>query len=714
MRTLAPVAIFAAFCLGISGQKRPQERRDAFPGSLVRPAFFLGSLLALTWWIFSSLELFPLVFTLAFSLLVWGRPRPAAPTSFERIVFSRWAPAAAAVLVVLVASATGGRFDPVPLGFALLPFLPFPLDRGRLRSFFRSPWSAATLGALLLAIDAVAWARFDFALSVCLLLTGVLVLGRRTPPQVPAEKGGSVLYPALLGILSALAVGLVWGSLAPVPSFHDEASYLLQAKLFTEGRWKVPSPPLPEFFEQFHVLMTPVMASKYPPGHALLLAAGVWTGAPALVPLALTGITGALLFALARRVANSQVALLAWLMWVGSPRNLDYRSTYLSDVTTGALWLLGWWMLLRWKETGRPGFLLGLSACVGWGAITRELTTVAFAIPAAVVVLGIAKARCAWRDVGLAAAAGAAILLVIPFWNSRTTGDWRVSPRALYTQQYMPYDLPGFGPGAPRPTRDLPPELRSLNVALEGYKDRHTISRLPSTLLARARNIEDSVFGNGSSLLFPFALAGLFQLCAAGVLALATGALLLLLYLSYWHMNNWTAYYMELFPVICLVTALGIAWFVSTLAGILARRASDSARVFAVIKSAGVVLFSVVLAATAVLRIERIRSEKKGRLAEQADFRLRIREIREPAIVFVRYETRRDMHRSLVQNEDDPARLLVWVVHDRGEDNQRLLQAVPGRKPYLFDEARRTLLAGLKAPFVARIDVKSAALERDR
>jgi hypothetical protein len=193
-------------------------------------------------------------------------------------------------------------------------------------------------------------------------------------------------------------------------------------------------------------------------------------------------------------------------------------------------------------------------------------------------------------------------------------------------------------------------------------------------------------------LLIPFALVGLLQLTAAGALALATGALLLLLYLSYWHMNNWTVYYIELFPVLCFVTALGIAWLVSTLAGVLARRASDPARGSAFLALVGTLVFSIALGLLAFLNLERVRSEKRLNLAEQTDFRSRIREIQEPAVVFVRYAPRRDLHRSLVQNGDDPARLRVWVVYDRGEDNQRLLRAAPGRSPYLFDEARRAFL----------------------
>jgi hypothetical protein len=87
-----------------------------------------------------------------------------------------------------------------------------------------------------------------------------------------------------------------------------------------------------------------------------------------------------------------------------------------------------------------------------------------------------------------------------------------------------------------------------------------------------------------------------------------------------------------------------------------------------------------------------IRAEKREKLEEQTDFRSRIRKIGGPAVVFVRYGPAHDVHHSLVQNLDDPARLRVWVVHDRGEENRKLLLAAPGRRPYLYDESRRSLI----------------------
>jgi hypothetical protein len=80
-----------------------------------------------------------------------------------------------------------------------------------------------------------------------------------------------------LGILAlevVLRCSLLAGTGFPVPSYHDEFSYLLASDTYAEGR--LANPPLshPEFFETDHVLVTPTYASKYQPGQGLFLAFG--------------------------------------------------------------------------------------------------------------------------------------------------------------------------------------------------------------------------------------------------------------------------------------------------------------------------------------------------------------------------------------------------------------------------------------------------------
>lgn len=82
----------------------------------------------------------------------------------------------------------------------------------------------------------------------------------------------AILCVSLLGLFGCMALTLVRG--IPVPYVHDEFAFLLQADTFAHGRLANPPHPHAESFETFHVLQHPTYAGKYPPAHAIFLAAG--------------------------------------------------------------------------------------------------------------------------------------------------------------------------------------------------------------------------------------------------------------------------------------------------------------------------------------------------------------------------------------------------------------------------------------------------------
>ena len=535
-------------------------------------------------------------------------------------------------------------------------------------------------------------------LTVTVTLASILLLAlmaHRAGHQPSPERGSAVGWldtrAAVVAVFATtfVVIWYAWAAWNPMPVVHDEMAYVLQAGIFARARWALPSPPLPMFWEQMHVITEPTLASKYFPGHSLVLAVGALAGWPALMPLLLQSTIAALLFVLARRVANGAVAFVAWTTWLFSPMVLYLGSSYYSEATTGACWLAAWYALLEWRASRKLPWLLAVAFLTGWCAITRPLTGLAFAVPVAIVVLRDVVRQHRWRDLACAAAVGALVLAILPLWSARTTGDWRVTPLSLYTRMYMPYDVPGFGldttPLAHAATRDL----EKWNGVYRAQHVNHVPSRLLEIFAERWRSLWMKLWETSSGIVGVFAVLGIFTLRAPAAFALGSGIVLILAYLSYGTPAEWTLYYYESTPAFAFLAAAGMAWAASLIGRPV--RASDAAmfdwtsvRYTRALVSTGLVLTLPGLVALQLVHRQHIDDRKylvafDGLLASIPDRR---------AIVFVRYSPAHDPHVSLVRNSADPGDERIWVVHDRGDrDNARLLALAPERKAYLFDDA---------------------------
>lgn len=480
--------------------------------------------------------------------------------------------------------------------------------------------------------------------------------------------------PWIAGVAASLCVYVAWGSLSPWPIMHDEWAYWLQAGQYAALRWSVPPPPVPEFFEQLYVLVTPVFASKYWPGHAITIAPGFALGVPALVPLLLTGLAGALVFASARRVAGQNVAALTFVLWVSTFGNLRFRASYFSELTTSTVWLAAWYALLRWRETRRPAWMAVLAVCTGWGAVTRPATMFVFAIPVGIVVIGDAWRYRLWRHLVLGVLCGTVVLGVLPLWSARTTGDWRTTPLALYTRQYLPFDVPGYVVNDAPPERALPPEMERVRGFLREIKTEQVTAPAWLTFAARAGFMLRDAFAGWR---LPLALAFAFGLATCGRIgwfAVGSAVLLVVAYASQAHTRDWTVYYLEAFPAVAFVSALGVRAFLRI------AKVGWRPRWLAPIAIVAVVA---VAADTASAR------SILGRVASHTvEFRGGVASLpKSPNVVFVRYAPQRNMHISLVTNEGVLDNARSWIVHDRGADDIRLIGMAKGRTPYLYDEA---------------------------
>ena len=532
-------------------------------------------------------------------------------------------------------------------------------------------------------------------LPLALIALGTLILRRVRPSfdiaTVTAPLEGRAA-PIIVGIITTLVTWWLWGTLSATPYVHDEVAILLQAKIFAGFRWAAPSPPLPEFFEQFHVFVTPTLAPKYPPGHALTMVPGIWLGLPGLMSVLLSGVTGGMLFLLARRYSNGVVALLAWLIWLIAPAGLRFRPSYFSEITTGTIWLVAWWTLIRYRETSARRWLVALAALIAWGGISRPVTMIAFSIPVGAFVLWTVWKRRAWLDVAAALPLALAICAIVPLWGRAVLGEWGKNPYAYYQALYLPVENPGLGVDTTPPLRQLPPDMARFNDYARPMHEVHTAERLPEQLEARLLELRRGMWG-GHYFLYLLAILGALVMPGAVAAALGTCVLVVLGYLSIAHQPYWLIYYLEVLPVLAFLSALGLWQFVTLVTELSLKRVGRARELAlpALVTCAALVSW---LSMDSLDWFAMWRRQLSLAPKYHETFNELVSKIPDKkAVVFVRYAPNASVHLSLTNNEPDVASARVWAVHDLGEENLRLLEAAPDRVPYLYEElpGRRVL-----------------------
>ncbi len=482
--------------------------------------------------------------------------------------------------------------------------------------------------------------------------------------------------PLACGLVAAVLTAVTFGGLKTPPGWHDEAAYLLQAKLFAHGTWVAPSPRLPEFFAQFHVLVVPKLAAKYPPGQALFLVPGVVLGLPGLMIVIAAGVTAALLFMLVQARWGQTAGLGAVLLWVLCPMALYWRSSYVSEVTSGMFWLVGLLLAATWWEIGGLKAATALGVVVGAMAITRPLTALAFAAPLCLpcMVRTIRKHRV--REGVAAVLATIALLLVLPAWALHTTGNASRSPLSLYTAQYMPWDRLGFGLNTASPDRVGPPDMARWAEDFRALHAQYTPRAAVRAIAKRVAFVVRDAFGRWWLLFALLAVLGCVALGTAGALVTAQAGTLVVLYGLYAHFVTWDVYYFELVAPACGCAAIGLAFLTRALAR---RRAWTPQWRRGMQLGASAVLGALLLAELPAAVVQSL-----ARHDRQRQFLRSMAGIHEPAIVFVRYGETHDVDAQLVGLLGAPGR--TWVVHDLGARNACLAAQEPRRATFHYDE----------------------------
>lgn len=487
---------------------------------------------------------------------------------------------------------------------------------------------------------------------------------------------------------------LLWvsGSMDPQTHVRDEDAYVLQAEMFASGQWSAPAPSYPEFFEQAHVLVTPVVASKYPPGHSLLLSIGVFLGLPGLIPILLTAIGGGLLFSLAKRLTDQSVALVTWFLWMNWEANLEWRSSYFSELSTTTMWLAIWVLTFSWRQNGRRSQLLGIAVLVGFSAVTRPLTTLALTIPLSVVVLQNFGRGGRYRDIALPLVAGSVVLLILPLWSYFTLGSFSETPLGLYTSQYVPWDKLGFGLDSTAPQRLLPPDISNSFDYFLPIHATYSASTAALALVTRVIVVLLGVGGLWKLVFVPFVILGFARGARLSRFLRWSVTGMFVAYLAYAHHPNWSLYYLEILPLLCLFGA----W--------------ELRRFWTIVENNWSTLHNHRYAGQMVLWIAAI-TVTMFTLRDTHD---NVAKLREPVSmfwsaleklpgdrvgVFIRYADDYKSGYSYQRNVVDPESSRIVTVLDRGAENYLITDALPDRQWYriLAPEFAVCRLAGQQA-----------------
>jgi len=283
--------------------------------------------------------------------------------------------------------------------------------------------------------------------------------------MTPAGRGGpgvgiSVLLVGIVSLGSSLYVASrpVAGPGTPQlgslpPGYHDEYSYLFQARTFVSGAWINPGhPDAPRLFDQMHVLNEDgVFASRYFPGVGAWMAPFVAWGKPVWGHYLAGVLTAIAVLGIGRELASNGVGLLAGLLTAAAPGMALFSNLLLSHhPTLAGLSVFVYWFL-RMQRTGVLGCGLLAGLGLSLAMLCRPLTAAAVGFPFGCWLawwwirgdgegsIGSRHARVAF--VGVPVLIG---LAAMGWYNHRLTGDWATTPYRVFTDKFTPRHVYGF------------------------------------------------------------------------------------------------------------------------------------------------------------------------------------------------------------------------------------------------------------------------------
>jgi hypothetical protein len=239
------------------------------------------------------------------------------------------------------------------------------------------------------------------------------------------------------------------------PAYHDEFSYLLQAKTFLAGRLSYPSSPqLPELFDQMHVVNEGRFASRYFPGVGAWIAPFFGLGHPYWAQWLGGALAAFFTFWAGRELAGNRIGLFAGSLTALSPGIALFDNLLLSHAPTIAALMLFLFAFLRFMRTGGAAAAFWAGCGLSLAMLCRPMTAAGFGLPFGIWMLArlasglrqpaIDDGRRLLRSALCLAAPLIVGLTLLFFYNRAITGSGFVSPYQLYTDTYTPRHVYGF------------------------------------------------------------------------------------------------------------------------------------------------------------------------------------------------------------------------------------------------------------------------------
>jgi len=385
------------------------------------------------------------------------------------------------------------------------------------------------------------------------------------------------------------------------PAYHDEFSYLLQARTFLAGRLSWPAMTVePDLFHQVHVLNRPTTASRYFPWTGLWMAPFEALEKPYFGHWLAGALACVFFHRCLFRLMGLRYAFVGGFLIAISPGLACFSNLLLAHHPTMLALSVFLWAMLRFMDHRRVRDIVVAGIGLSLAMLGRPMTAAGFALPFGVWLIGSLVHQCrngTGRHGGIGQTAlgspirilmgiGIPLLLgfvVLMIMNHAITGRWTKSAYQLYTETWTPRHRYGFD------NTNVDPSLPESKVlqSYDNWAENLTIAKAGSNVAQRTLYSLRWTLGlAGLTFCIISATGSLFDSRDRRPLLLMCSVLTLhAVHVPYWYdgIMHWH-YVFETAPLLIMLATFGI------------RAAFESLRSVAGTKSAAVWLTAIILA----------------------------------------------------------------------------------------------------------------------